>query len=150
MDIGESSDNFGKVDPGYVVVLGEEGVVGVVAGNGSASRSRGAGDVLAADMELQRRSILLPDCEASVVAGMGGSADEEEGNSVGQSMPRKEPTSLMAESSGECEEEPRPLCAVKSTANSVQQKRNRGEDGPASSEQSTLRVNPEAPGWTKR
>jgi hypothetical protein len=47
-------------------------------------------------------------------------------------------------------DEPHSVAAVHPSGNFVGKRPARADDGPAESKQSTLKVNPEAPGWTKK
>ncbi|KAM0903379.1 hypothetical protein ACQ4PT_018628 [Festuca glaucescens] len=85
----------------------------------------------------------------SVVAAIHDATGDDEADSVAAVMQRQINCS-GTESAGEVGDETRSAACINSRVGLNGKRRIGEEDGRADSEQSTLKVNPEAPGWIKR
>jgi hypothetical protein len=163
-------------DAGYSVRVADQGVVSVVEGMDPAA----LGDEEDNTQRGGERRRVLPTTPAAVVSmreavSLGGHSQndsrqwdlpasvESESVDAGMNMvdngdeadsvcPGKFPIhpECAEESEGEVAAEPNSVAIVQPVVRNPGKRPRRADDGPADSEQSTGKVNPEAPGWTKR
>jgi hypothetical protein len=90
------------------------------------------------------------DGAVSMVAGAHDAPGDDEADSVAAGQQRPGGGVQPEESAGEVGEETRAAVCIQIGRSLNGKRKIDGADGPSESEQSTLKVNPEAPGWIKR